>query len=103
MSQMDDTTSSAEEISFEVDDSQRPLSAIRSRASSSECLNSQKRPSPAVNAVPRLIDNERRHLGKALSSAQRDQIFWMMPEKIRKSGVSWGMLCASLQQSSIMP
>ena len=40
----------------------------------SETPNSRKRTAPS-NAVPRLIDNKRRHLEKALSSAQRDQIF----------------------------
>ena len=70
-SQNDDVaTSSGEEIFLEVDDGPRSMSG-----SSSECLNSRKRPSSAVNAVPRLIDNKRRHLEKALSSAQRDQIF----------------------------
>ena len=60
--QVDDKTSSAEDMLFAADDGQRPMSA-----GSSEYLSPRKRPSSAVSSVPPLMHNKGRHLEKALA------------------------------------
>ncbi len=60
-------------------------------------ISSRKR--PAVSAVPKLIDNKRRHMEKSLSAAQRDQLLLneaKEDKEIRKD------LSDSLRESSVM-
>ena len=54
---------------------------------------------PAVNTVPKLIDNKRRHMEKSLSSAQRDQL--LLSEAKDDKEIKQD-LASSLRESSAM-
>ncbi len=76
-SQLDNSGATAAEDPadiFYVDDDRGPITPTGSISETSNS-NTRKRPSTFANVVPCLIDNKRRHLEKALSSAQRDQVF----------------------------